>query len=108
MPFLIWRSDIFCCTWVIITIFVELGQLNLLNVTATDAEKASVEEVNTLYKDFISPVRNADIIDSTWTTCGHNSNVAVGCITELYMGVVLDPAVSARCCRERQWASDCN
>ncbi|KAL1477550.1 hypothetical protein MTO96_035656 [Rhipicephalus appendiculatus] len=52
---------------------------------ATATEKASVEVVKTLYKDFLSPVGNGDVIfDGTWKTRGHNSNIAVGCIIDLY------------------------
>ncbi|KAH7952765.1 hypothetical protein HPB49_000959 [Dermacentor silvarum] len=61
---------------------------------ATATEMASVEVVKTLYKDFLSLVGNVDIIfDGTWKTRGHKSNIAVGCIIELYTGLVLDHIV---------------
>lgn len=74
---------------------------------ARATEKASVEVVKTLYKNFLSPVGNVDVIfDGTWKTRGHNSNTAVGCIIELYTGLVLDHVVLSRYCHGCQGAPD--
>ncbi|KAH6925700.1 hypothetical protein HPB50_008573 [Hyalomma asiaticum] len=46
---------------------------------ASASEKANVEVVKTLYKDFLSPPGNIDVIfDGTWKTRGHKSNIGVG------------------------------
>ncbi|CAN7983167.1 unnamed protein product [Ixodes pacificus] len=74
---------------------------------ATATEAASVEVVKDVYESFLNPAGNVDIIfDGTWKTRGHNSNIAVGCILELYTGLVLDHVVLSRYCRGCQGAPD--
>ncbi|KAM7306501.1 hypothetical protein ISCGN_010204 [Ixodes scapularis] len=74
---------------------------------ATATEAASVEVVKGVYESFLNPPGNVDIIfDGTWKTRGHNSNIAVGYILELYTGLVLDHVVLSRYCRGCQGAPD--
>ncbi|CAN7981564.1 unnamed protein product, partial [Ixodes pacificus] len=74
---------------------------------ATATEPASVEVVKDVYESFFNPAGNVDIIfDGTWKTRGHNSNIAVGCILELYTGLVLDHIVLSRYCRGCQGVPD--
>ncbi|KAH7943987.1 hypothetical protein HPB52_014151 [Rhipicephalus sanguineus] len=74
---------------------------------ARATEKASVKVVKTLYRNFLSPLGNVDVIfDGTWKTRGHNSNIAVGCIIELYTGLVLDHVGLLRYCRGCRGAPD--
>lgn len=70
-------------------------------------EAASVQAVNILYQNFLNPAGNVDIIfDGTWKTHGHNSNIAVGRIFELYSGLVPDHVVLSRYCRGCQGEPD--
>ncbi|KAG0422453.1 hypothetical protein HPB47_001718 [Ixodes persulcatus] len=70
-------------------------------------EAASVQAVKALYQNFLNPVGNVDIIfDGSWKTCGHKSNIAVGCILELYSDPVLDHVVLFRYCRGCQGTPD--
>lgn len=72
----------------------------------TATQKASVEVVKTLYKNFLSPVGNVDVIfDGTWKTRGHKSNIGVGCI-ELYTSLALDHVALSKYCRGCQGAPD--
>lgn len=87
------------------------GHMNTMvkacQAVATATEAASVKVVKDLYKDFLNPTGNVDVIfDGTWKTRGHNSNIAVGCIIELYTGLVLDHVVLSRYCRGCQGAPD--
>ncbi|XP_070395670.1 uncharacterized protein [Dermacentor albipictus] len=76
---------------------------------ATATEAASVKVVMDMYKNFLNPPGNVDVIfDGTWKTRGHNSNIAIGCIIELYTGLVLDHVVLSRYCRGCQGAPDPN
>lgn len=64
---------------------------------ATAAEAASVQVVKDFHASLPNPVGNVDVMfDGTWKTRGHNSNIAVGCIIELYTRLVLDHVVLSR------------
>lgn len=70
-------------------------------------EAARVQVVKILDQNFLNPIVNVDIIfKGTWETHGHNSNIAVGCILELYSGLVLDHVELSRYCRGCQGAPD--
>ncbi|KAM7303998.1 hypothetical protein ISCGN_013898 [Ixodes scapularis] len=75
--------------------------------TAEATEASSVQMVKMLYRKFLNLFRNVDIIfDRTWKTRGHNLNIAVGCILELYPSLVLNHVVLSRYCRGCQGAPD--
>ncbi|KAH7971262.1 hypothetical protein HPB49_020800 [Dermacentor silvarum] len=58
---------------------------------ATDCEATSVAQIKELYNNLGNPPGNIDVIyDGTWLTQGHSSHVAVGCIIEMYTGLVVD------------------
>lgn len=60
-------------------------------------EAAYVQVVEDLYQHFLNLVKNVDIIfNGTWKTCGHNSNIAVRCVLELYSGPALDHTALSR------------
>ncbi|KAG0410553.1 hypothetical protein HPB47_012323, partial [Ixodes persulcatus] len=53
--------------------------------------------------NFLNHIGNLDIIfDETWKTHGQNSIISVGCILELYFGLVLYHVVLSRYCRGSQ------
>ncbi|KAG0417958.1 hypothetical protein HPB47_005234, partial [Ixodes persulcatus] len=55
----------------------------------------------------LNPVGNVGIIfDGKWKTRGQNLNIAVGCILELFSGLVLDHVVFSRHCRGCHGAPD--
>lgn len=76
---------------------------------ATAIECASAEKVRQKYQDLGCAFRNIDVIyDGTWITRGHTSHVGVGCVIELYSGLVLDHCVLYNYCQgwtkaSRQW-----
>ncbi|CAN7942945.1 unnamed protein product [Ixodes pacificus] len=79
------------------------GHINVMvqacNATATECEAASVARIKELYKDMDSPPGNIDVVfDGTWLTRGHNSHVSVGCIIEMYTGLVIDHMVLSNFC----------
>ncbi|CAN8008567.1 unnamed protein product [Ixodes pacificus] len=79
------------------------GHMNMMvqacNATATECETASVARIKELYKDMDSPPGNIDVVfDGTWLTRGHNSHVSVGCIIEMYTGLVIDLMVLSNFC----------
>ncbi|KAG0421480.1 hypothetical protein HPB47_002626 [Ixodes persulcatus] len=75
--------------------------------TAEATEAPSVQVVKVLYRKFLNLFGNVVIIfDRTWKTRGHNLNIAVGCILELYSSLVLNHVVLSRYCRGCQGAPD--
>ncbi|KAM7310091.1 uncharacterized protein ISCGN_007049 [Ixodes scapularis] len=67
--------------------------------SASASEAASSEVVKRLYADFLNPVGNIDVIfDGSWMTRGRSSHIGVGCIVELYSGLVLDHVVYSNFC----------
>ncbi|CAN7946066.1 unnamed protein product [Ixodes pacificus] len=66
---------------------------------ATDSEAASVAVVKELYTGFMNPIGNIDVVfDGSWMTRGHSSHIGVGCIVELYSGLVIDHVVYSNFC----------
>lgn len=66
-----------------------------------------MQVVKEVYTTLLNTVGNMDLIfDGTWKTCGPNSNIAVGCIIELYTGRVLDHVVLSRYCHGCQLPPD--
>lgn len=66
---------------------------------ATASEAASVAVVKQLYADFLNPVGNIDVVfDGSWMTRGRSSHIGVGCIVELYSGLVIDHVVFSNFC----------
>ncbi|KAM7282574.1 hypothetical protein ISCGN_002720 [Ixodes scapularis] len=66
---------------------------------ATDSEAASVAVVKGLYTGFMNPIGNIDVIfDGSWMTRGRSSHIGVGCIVELYSGLVIDHVVYSNFC----------
>lgn len=66
---------------------------------AAASEAASVEVVKELYSDLLQPVNNIDVIfDGTWMTRGRSSHIGVGCIIEMYTGLVIDHVVLSNFC----------
>lgn len=79
------------------------GHMNMMvqacTSAATDCEAASVVQIKELYRDFGNPPGNIDVIfDGTWLTRGHSSHIAVGCIIEMYTGLVVDHIVLSNFC----------
>lgn len=65
---------------------------------ALESETKSVEVIKEMYKDFLNPVGNIDVMyDGTWMTRGRSSHIGVGCIIELYTGLVIDHVLSNFC-----------
>lgn len=77
-----------------------MGMMVHIYISRTaDYEATSVVQIKELYKGFINPPRNIDVIfDGTWLTCGHSLHVAVGCIIEMYSGLVVDHIVLSNFC----------
>ncbi|CAN7947575.1 unnamed protein product [Ixodes pacificus] len=66
---------------------------------AAASEAASVEVIKELYSDLLQPVNNIDVIfDGTWMTRGRSSRIGVGCIIEMYTGLVIDHIVLSNFC----------
>lgn len=66
---------------------------------ALQSEQRSVEIIKKLYEEFDSPPGNIDVIyDGTWMTRGRRSHIGVGCIVELYTGLVIDHVVLSNFC----------
>ncbi|KAH7973926.1 hypothetical protein HPB49_007080 [Dermacentor silvarum] len=56
-------------------------------------------QIKELYRNLGTPPGNIDVIyDRTWLTRGHSSHVAVGCIIEMYTGLVVDHIVLSNFC----------
>lgn len=67
--------------------------------TAAECEAASVARVKELYAEFGNAPGNVDVIyDGTWLTRGHSSHICVGCIVEMYSGLVIDHIVLSNFC----------
>lgn len=67
--------------------------------TATESEAASVAVIKELYTDFLNPIGNIDVVfDGSWMTRGRSSHIGVGCIIELYTGLVIDHVVYSNFC----------
>lgn len=67
--------------------------------TAAECESTSVARVKELYAEFGNPPGNVDVIyDGTWLTRGHSSHICVGCIIEMYTGLVIDHVVLSNFC----------
>ncbi|KAH9360377.1 hypothetical protein HPB48_000719 [Haemaphysalis longicornis] len=66
---------------------------------ATASEAASAAVVKTIFADLLNPVGNIDVIfGRSWLTRGQSSHIGVGCIIELYSGLVLDHVVFSEHC----------
>ncbi|CAN8006649.1 unnamed protein product, partial [Ixodes pacificus] len=73
--------------------------LQAAEAAAATSENESAAVVRSLYKDFINPPGNIDIIfDGTWKTRGHDSHIGVGCIIQLHTGLVNDHEVVSNFC----------
>lgn len=69
------------------------------SATAAECEDASVARVKELYAEFGNAPGNVDVIyDGTWLTRGHKSHICVGCIIEMYSGLVIDHIVLSNFC----------
>ncbi|KAH9361068.1 hypothetical protein HPB48_002930 [Haemaphysalis longicornis] len=67
--------------------------------TAAASEADSVRAVKDLYSDLGQPPNNIDVMfDGTWMTRGRLSNIGVGCIIEVYTGLVIDHVVLSNFC----------
>lgn len=65
--------------------------------SATQCETASTARVKELYAELGNP-GNIDVIDDgSWLTRGHSSHIFVGCIIEMYTGIVIDHIVMPHC-----------
>ncbi|MDD9361665.1 MAG: hypothetical protein PV344_01910, partial [Anaplasma sp.] len=68
-----------------------------LSAAASEAE--SVQAVRGLYADFLNLPNNIDVMyDGTWKKRGRTSHIGVGCIVELYSGLVIDHIVLCNLC----------
>lgn len=73
--------------------------MQMCSSRTADYEAASVVQIKELYKGFGNPPRNIDaIFDGTWLTRGHSLHVTVGCIIEMYSGLVVDHIVLSNFC----------
>lgn len=62
-------------------------------------ESQSAQKVHEIYKELGGAPNNIDVIyDGTWMTRGHTSHIGVGCVIELYSGLVLDHCVLSNYC----------
>lgn len=69
------------------------------SATATECEGASVACIKDLYAELGNAPGNIDVIyDGTWLTRGHTSHICVGCIIEMYTGLVIDHVVLSNFC----------
>ncbi|KAH9372086.1 hypothetical protein HPB48_017427 [Haemaphysalis longicornis] len=67
---------------------------------ATHIEAESAQKVHEIYKDLGGVPGNIDVTyDGTWMTRGHSSHIGVGCVIELYTGLVLDHCVLSNYCQ---------
>lgn len=67
--------------------------------TAAASEADSVRVVKDLYSDLAQPANNIDVMfDGTWMTRGRSSHIGVGCIIEVYTGLVIDHVVLSNFC----------
>lgn len=62
-------------------------------------ESQSAQKVHEIYRELGGAPNNIDVIyDGTWMTRGHTSHIGVGCVIELYSGLVLDHCVLSNYC----------
>ncbi|KAH9383266.1 hypothetical protein HPB48_024383 [Haemaphysalis longicornis] len=67
--------------------------------TAAASEADSVHAIKDLYSDLGQPPNNIDVMfDGTWMTRGRSSHIGVGCIIEVYTGLVIDHVVLSNFC----------
>lgn len=67
--------------------------------TAAASEADSVRAIKDLYSDLGQPPNNIDVMfDGTWMTRGRLSHIGVGCIIEVYTGLVIDHVVLSNFC----------
>ncbi|KAH9364390.1 hypothetical protein HPB48_012127 [Haemaphysalis longicornis] len=67
--------------------------------TAAASEAGSVRAVKDLYSDLGQPPNNIDVMfDGIWMTRGRSSHIGVGCIIEVYTGLVIDHVVLSNFC----------
>ncbi|KAH9379344.1 hypothetical protein HPB48_013562 [Haemaphysalis longicornis] len=67
--------------------------------SAAASEADSVRAVEDLYSDLGQPPNSIDVMfDGTWMTRGWSSHIGVGCITEVYTGLVIDDVVLSNFC----------
>lgn len=67
--------------------------------TAAASEADSVRAIKDLYSDLGQPPNNVDVMfDGTWMTRGWLSHIGVGCIIEVYTGLVIDHVVLSNFC----------
>lgn len=65
-------------------------------------EASSVVAAKELYKDFLNPTGNIDVVyNGSCMTCGCRSHIGVGCIIELHIGLVIDHMVLCNFCLGR-------
>ncbi|CAN8014554.1 unnamed protein product [Ixodes persulcatus] len=68
-------------------------------LAAAACEAESVAVVRELYADFLNPANNIDVMyDGTWKKRGRTSHIGVGCIVEVYTGLVIDHIVLCNLC----------
>ncbi|MDD9361350.1 MAG: hypothetical protein PV344_00215 [Anaplasma sp.] len=68
-------------------------------LTAAACEAESVAVVRELYADLLNPANNVDVMyDGTWKKRGCTSHIGVGCIVEVYTGLVIDHVVLCNLC----------
>ncbi|KAG0428648.1 hypothetical protein HPB47_024372 [Ixodes persulcatus] len=73
--------------------------LHAVEAAAAASENESAAVIRNLYKDFMNPAGDIDVIfDRTWKARGHDFHVNVGCIVELYTGLVIDYKVVLNFC----------
>lgn len=66
---------------------------------ATDCETSSASHIKELYAELGSLPGNIDVtFDGTWLTRGRSSHICVGCIIEMYTGLVTDHVVLSNFC----------
>lgn len=64
------------------------------NAMASECKAASVSLIGELYAKFGNAPGNIDVtFDGTWLTRGRTSHISVGCIIEMYTGLVIDHVV---------------
>lgn len=67
--------------------------------TAAASESDSVRVIKDLYRDLAQPPNNIDMMyDGMWMARGRTSHIGVGCIIEVYTGLVIDHVVLSNFC----------
>lgn len=67
--------------------------------TTTASEAMSVAVVKELYTDFMNPIGSINVVlDGSWMTQGRSSHIGIGCIIDLYTGLVIDHIAYSNFC----------